>query len=132
MIKIFNNICYRLTNRVLGDNKFTHVNTKDITIILIVGVFCYVSFISALSLFNSIAVVILQGFLILYLLSSIYYILFVGKKDDDYDYLRTLPFLIMFLISYCICYRFIPYRGDDLKILRKEKIKKLNRKLFIF
>lgn len=128
MIKRFNNICISLTNRFLNDKKFEYVNNKDITIILIVGIICYVVFISGLSLFNSIIFVILQVFLILYLLVSLYYILWVDKKSDDYVYLMTLPFFIMFLLSYRLCYRFIPYRGSDLKVLRMEKLKKLNRK----
>lgn len=133
-----NDICDSYLRMFSSHEKTDYLSKRDIFTIIIFGFLCGILFLFGIHLLNNlvdrisallnIIFDIIQVFFGLYFLVSIIYILFSIKYNfgkNDYEYIMTLPLFILIMISYRVCYRFIPYRGRDIRILRREKLKKL-------
>lgn len=138
-----NDICDSYERRFSSHEKTEYLSKRDTFTIVIFGFLCGILFLFGIHLLNNlvenirydrisallnIIFDIIQVFFGLYSLVSIIYVLFSIKYSfgkNDYEYIMTLPLFILMMISYRVCYRFIPYRGRDIRILRREKLKKL-------
>ena len=138
-----NDICDSYERRFSSHEKTEYLSKSDTFTIVIFGFLCGILFLFGIHLLNNlvenirydrisallnIIFDIIQVFFGLYSLVSIIYVLFSIKYSfgkNDYEYIMTLPLFILMMISYRVCYRFIPYRGRDIRILRREKLKKL-------
>jgi hypothetical protein len=126
-----NTICDKYNDEFTDHEKSDHLKNTDVFIIFGVGGLFAIITMSVLFLFHNTFLNIIQILLDVYMLIAIS-VVFLSNKlpykiQYDYNYLFTLPAFILFVISYKICYNFLPYRGDDVKILRKYKLKKISR-----
>lgn len=130
-----NDICDSYERMFSSHEKTEYLSKRDSFTIVIFGFLCGVVFLFGIHLLNNLVEAplniifdIIQVFFALYFLVSIIYILFSIKYNfgkNEYEYIMTLPLFILMMISYRLCYRFIPYRGRNIRVLRREKLKKL-------
>lgn len=127
MFKRLENKLNQLDTRYIDNDKFAHFNDTEKNILL-TCFFVLTLILSVIFYFSgNLFLILLQVLFDLYVIFSFYVI--VKDLYKEYEHVSTLPVFFIALFVSIICLRVFPYRGNDIKLKRKEKLKKLKRYL---